>query len=104
MTLTLLLDEKETVPLRGFILLCPAVPAAYPAEAIARIRSRGQKGLFLTTEMDNRLEDQRKLAEALTAGGVAYQFVVTPNAGHWYPPDLADQIDAAIQTIFEPQG
>ncbi len=104
MTLTLLLDEQEILPIRGFVVLCPSAPESYPPQAIARIRARGQRGLLLTTEMDPRLDDQRKVAEAFQAGGVACQFIITPNVGHWYPPDLAERIDAAIQTIFEPQA
>ena len=100
MTLTLLLDEQPTLPIHGFIVLCPPVPEVYPPEAIARIRARGQKGLFLTTELDNRLEDQRKLAAAFEEQGVAMQFIVTPNVGHWYPLDLAQRIDDAIEDIF----
>jgi pimeloyl-ACP methyl ester carboxylesterase len=100
MTLTLLLDEQELLPVRGFIVLCPPVPEAYPRDAVARIRSRGQKGVFLTTEMDGRIEDQRKLAAAFAAEGLAFQFIVTPNVGHWYPPDLAQRIDEAIAFIL----
>lgn len=100
MTLTLLLDEHQILPIRGFIVLCPPVPETYPPQAIARMRSRHQKGLLLTTELDNRLEDQRKLANALEEGGVAFRFVVTPNVGHWYPPDFAQKVDEGIEEIL----
>jgi predicted esterase len=100
LTLTLLLDEHEILPVRGFIVLCPPVPDAYPPDAVARIRARGQKGLLLTTELDNRLDEQRSLAKAFEEGGVAFQFIVTPNIEHWFPPDFAQRIDAAIDDIL----
>jgi predicted esterase len=100
-TLTLLLDEQSLLPLRGFIVLCPPVPETYPPEDIARIVERGQRGLFLTTEMDTRVEDQRKMAAAMEAGGVPLQFEITPNVGHWYPPDFANKLDEAIDFIFQ---
>ena len=100
LTLTLLLDEKQVVPMRGFIVLCPPVPEGYTSEAIARIAERGQRGVLLTTEMDNRVEDQRELAAAFQEGRVPLQFEVTSNIGHWYPPDLAEKIDDGIEFIL----
>jgi predicted esterase len=99
LSLTLLLDEEPVLPMRGFIALCPPVPD-YSPEAIRRVRARGQRGVILTTEMDGRVEEQRKMAEALDEGGVPVQFTITPNIGHWYPVDLGKQIDRAIDFIF----
>jgi len=101
MALTLLLDEQEIVPNKGFVILCPPVPERYAPDAIARIVARGQRGMLLTTEMDNRLEEQRKLASAFEAGGVLLRFEVTPNIGHWYPQNLAEKIDEGIDFILE---
>jgi len=101
MALTLLLDAQPVLPIRGFIVLCPPVPEEYGPEALARIRARGQRGLFLTTERDGRLEEQRKLATALAGAGVQCEFAVTPNIGHWYPPDFAQRVDGAIEQILE---
>ena len=100
LTLTMLLDEQQILPVRGFIVLCPPAPGAYPPEAVARIRTRGQKGLILTTEMDDRLDEQRKLVQAFEEGGVEFQFIVTPDVGHWYPPDFAQRVDDAIDEIL----
>ena len=101
MTLSLLLEEDEIVPARGFVVLCPPVPEQYSPQAIARIVDRKQRGMFLTTEMDNRLEDQRRIVAAFENGGVPLEFEVTPDIGHWYPPDLAEKIDEAVCFILE---
>ncbi len=100
LALTLLLDELPVLSIRGFIALCPPVPEEYSFTDITRIKTRRQRGVFLTTEMDGRVEDQRKMAEALDEGGVPVQFVITPNIGHWYPADLGNQIDQAIEFIL----
>lgn len=100
LALTLLLDEGEPIPVRGFVALCPPIPETYPPEAVARIAARGQRGALLTTEMDNRVEDQQKLAESFQDGGVSLQFEITPNIGHWYPSDFKEKLDGAVDFIF----
>lgn len=101
-SISLLLDKEPALPSRGFIALCPPVPEEYPPKAIARVAKRGQRGVLLTTELDNRVEEQTQLAEAFKAGGVPLIFEITPNTGHWYPPDLAEKIDQAVAFILNP--
>jgi len=101
MTLTLFLDEDEILPMKGFIVLCPPVPEHFPPESIARIVSKDQRGVLLTTEMDNRVEDQRRMAAAFKESGVPFHFEVMPNIGHWYPPDLGQRLDSALSYILD---
>jgi predicted esterase len=100
-TLTLLLEEDEPIPVRGFIALCPPIPDEYPPEALARIKARGQRGLLLTTEMDGRVEAQRQFATAFEEAKIPLEFTINPNIGHWYPPDLGQKIDEAIDFILK---
>ena len=101
LALTLLLDEIQRIPLRGFVVLCPPVPEDYSQEAVLRIAARGQRGTLLTTEMDNRVKDQCTLASAFESGGVPLIFEITPNIGHWYPLDMAGKIDQAVDFIMK---
>jgi len=89
-----------TIPVAGFVVLCPARPEGVTAEAIAAARGRGLRGTLLTTEMDNRIEDQRALAALFSAAGLDHRFEVTPNIGHWYPEDLVERVDRAIEHIL----
>jgi predicted esterase len=89
----------NTVPVTGFIALCPAKPGCFDAKRVAEARKHGIRGTILTTEMDQRLPDQRAMADLMRAEGLQYQFVVTPNIGHWFPEDLETQIDQAIRHI-----
>jgi hypothetical protein len=50
--------------------------------------------------MDGRLDQQRRMDEILTQEGLPHEFYVTPNIGHWYPEDLSERIDRAINHIL----
>lgn len=91
---------KNMLPVIGFIALCPPLPEDVTEEDIRQAAGRGIRGTILTTEMDQRLPDQRKLADNFSRLGLQYQFAVTPNVGHWYPDDLDRRIDQAIAHIF----
>ncbi len=97
----LALDETF-IPVRGFIALCPPKPEPFEAEAVARAAQRGLRGTLLTTEMDPRLDLQEGMAEIFQKEGLPHQFIVTPNIGHWYPTDLDEKIDQAIDHIRHP--
>lgn len=76
------------------------LPENVTEEDMRQAARRGIRGTILTTEMDQRLPGQRKLADDFSRLGLQYQFVLTPNVGHWYPDDLDRQIDQAIAHIF----
>ena len=91
---------KNLLAVIGFIALCPPLLENVTEEDIRQAARRGIRGTILTTEMDQRLPGQRQLADDFSRLGLQYQFVLTPNAGHWYPDDLDRQIDQAIAHIF----
>ena len=49
--------------------------------------------------MDPSLQVQQNMVEILKSAGLQYQFVVTPDVGHWIPEDLPALLDQAIQHI-----
>jgi predicted esterase len=89
----------NTIPVIGFVVLCPARPNDFTAEKIAEAQKRGIRGTLLTTEMDPRLPDQKKMAEIMKTMELPHEFIITPNTGHWYPEGLDKKIDAAISHI-----
>jgi hypothetical protein len=97
----MLLEEVLLFPFHGFVVLCPPVPDVVPIDAVKRIVDRGQRGVLLTTEMDHRVKDQEKFAMVLESGGVPIRFEVFPDIGHWYPSDLDDKMDQAINFILQ---
>jgi acetyl esterase/lipase len=94
----------RTLPVRGFVALCPEVPASLTDDDIAAAVKRGLRGSLLTTELDHRVAAQRALAERWKKAGLDAELAVTPNIGHWFPKDFAEQLDRAIGRILAPQG
>ncbi|MFC1662316.1 alpha/beta fold hydrolase [Gemmatimonadota bacterium] len=90
---------KDVLPVRGFVVLCPAMPDDFSPEAVRGARERGVRGTLLTTEMDGRVDQQTRMAEIMEAEALSHEFHITPNIGHWYPTDLAERIDRAIAHI-----
>ena len=93
-SLVLVLDN--TIPVNGFISLCPAKPEIFEKSLVEKARDRGVRGTLITTQMDQRIPDQRAMADQFRESGFQYQFVITPNIGHWYPKELNKMIDQAI--------
>ncbi len=96
----LLASFHEILPVRGFVALCPPVPDSITDAEIGAAAARGLRGSLLTTELDQRLAAQRELADRWAALGLAGEFVVSPNTGHWYPDDFPAQLDLAIDRIL----
>ena len=94
------LSFNTDIPLQGFIILCPALPDTIDEKKIAEAVERGIAGTILTTEFDRRIKTQRELADKMKAGGFQYQFVVTPDIGHWFPEDFGRKLDQAIVHIL----
>jgi predicted esterase len=89
------------VPVRGFVVLCPAKPDGFTAERVREAGRKGIRGTLITTEMDPRLEQQREMDAVMKAEGLSCEFIVTPNIGHWYPEDMPDKLDAAVARIVK---
>jgi predicted esterase len=89
----------EAVPVDGFIILCPPMPENITEAEVASARDRGVRGTIITTELDRRVPAQRKMADLFRDTGLQYQFILTPDIGHWYPEDLPERIDQAIAHI-----
>lgn len=87
------------VPVKGFVILCPPMPENITAAEVAAARGRGVRGTIITTELDNRVPAQRAMADLFRDNGLQYQFVMTPNIGHWYPEDFPERLDRAIAHI-----
>lgn len=96
---SLVVTFGETLPVRGFVALCPPVPESITDEMVQNAAKRDLRGTLLSTEFDRRLDAQRSFVERLDGAGVDVEIVVTPDVGHWYPDDLGSLIDEAIERI-----
>ena len=79
------------------------MPTTIGDEDILAAKNRGLRGTLLTTEADNRVEQQRALIDRLAKTGLSVDFHLTPAIGHWYPEDFEALLDKAIGMIFGQQ-
>jgi predicted esterase len=87
------------IPVKGFVVLCPAKPSGFNNEMVREAKNRGLCGTLLTTEMDPRLPAQKEMADVFKAENFPHQLIITPDIGHWFPEDIDVQIDRAIGHI-----
>lgn len=90
---------RDALPVKGFVVLCPAMPEDFTLELARSARGRGVRGTLFTTERDHRVPDQQRMAGIMTEAGLAHEFHIFPDIGHWYPDDFGQQLDAAIRHI-----
>ncbi len=90
-----------TLPVQGFVVLCPAKPEGFTSARVRTAAQRGLRGTLITSEMDGRLEDQKAMARIFDLESLPCEFIVTPDIGHWYPEDLDVQIDRAIERVLD---
>jgi predicted esterase len=94
----------DTVPVAGFVVLCPPRPEDFDLPGVEAMQKRGIRGTILTTEMDPRLKDQEAMSDLMKSAGLQLEFIVTPNTGHWYPDDLAEKIDSGLMHVLSRGG
>ncbi|MCX6567032.1 MAG: hypothetical protein NTW38_11530 [Candidatus Aminicenantes bacterium] len=97
---SLIIAFSGSFPVRGFVALCPEPPQTLRDEDILTAKTRGLRGSLLTTELDQRVDRQRELAARWEKLGLATEFHITPNTGHWFPKDFEQLLDRAIGHIF----
>jgi predicted esterase len=87
------------IPARGFIVLCPVPPEIKDPTVLKALRKKGLKGTLLTTELDQRIPQQKAFVQQMNQARIPVKMVVTPNVGHWYPENLPELIDKALQDL-----
>jgi len=86
----------NSIPLTGFILLCPQKPESFQDEIITNAANRNIQGVLITTEMDPSLPEQREMSKKMNSLGLEHQFIITPDTGHWFPEHFEEFLDEAI--------
>lgn len=90
----------QTIPVRGFILNCPAINRQ-PGETLLRSAAdSGIRGTIITGKKDHGFAGQENLARGFQQVGLAHRFIVNPHLGHNFPGDFPKQLDIALAHIF----
>lgn len=87
---------SETIPAIGFIALCPGKPDSFTEESVKAAKKNNMRCTLFTTEFDQRLDLQKEMAETFESVGLAHQFIISPDTGHWFPENFDQMLDDAI--------
>ncbi|MDX9864512.1 MAG: hypothetical protein RBT34_06885 [Anaerolineaceae bacterium] len=102
-TLSIDLAVTQALPIRGFIALCPRKPASVQSELLRNLHETGLKGVILTGEKDAALDSQKEMVRDFEQAQLPHRFEVTPGLAHWFPENLPDQLNRALQFLLEEQ-
>ncbi len=89
----------DVIPVAGFVVNCPVVPADFEAEMAEGVKKRGIRGVVITGSSDWGIERQKAMVEAFTKAGVTHRFTVIDGMGHNMPNDFGARFDAAIADV-----
>jgi len=90
---------NEMIPVKGFIALCPDQPSNFSKEGVESMIKRNVKGIILTGEKDGSLPEQEAMIEVFKQTGFDYRFTINEGLGHWFPENLSEQMDDALDYI-----
>jgi predicted esterase len=88
------------IPIKGFISLCSQKPKSFTKKNIEIANQRGIKGVFMEGEDDTPVQEVEEMIKMLKELGVPYQYNINKGIGHWYPEDLDDKLEQALNFIL----
>jgi predicted esterase len=91
----------DLFPIKGFITLCPELqPSGLSKESVKMAVERGVKGVFMEGEHARMIEDEQKMLKLFQEVGLPCEAYVNKGIGHWYPDDLDEKVERAIEFII----
>lgn len=88
-------------PVKGFIALCPdEKPESFTKENVHYAMERGIKGVFMEGEYDIPVHDEEEMVNVFKEIGFPYEYYINKGVGHWYPKDLNEKVERALEFIL----
>ncbi|QVK17605.1 hypothetical protein KHQ81_12210 [Mycoplasmatota bacterium] len=88
------------IPVRGFISLCPdEKPHSFTKENVMNACKRGIKGVFMEGEQSI-VPVEEEMVSVFNEVGFPYEYYINKGIGHWYPEDLSDKVEQALEFIL----
>ncbi|MDF2890001.1 MAG: hypothetical protein K0R80_368 [Clostridia bacterium] len=87
------------MPIKGFIALNPDKPTELSEDNITSAKEKGIKGHIITGDKDQSYGQQRDMMDTFHRLGFSCQMDVIEGWGHWFPEDLSQRIDKALDDI-----
>lgn len=91
----------NVIPIKGAIALCSGRLRNFTAEYISAARDRGIKLVFMEGGKDERLAGVVEIMEKCKENGLPFQYYINEGIGHWYPEDIDDKCEKALNFILE---
>jgi hypothetical protein len=93
----------DTIPIRGFIALCPYEKPESFSEATAKVAAdRGVKGVIMEGEWTERVPAQDEMIDMFTRAGVPVRNVVNRGVAERAPDDLSEKLAEALEFLSLP--
>lgn len=89
------------IPVKGILALCSGKPKIFTEENLAAVAKKGIKFIFMEGEKDVPVKDVEKMMEMCKKNGIPYEYYINEGIGHWYPEDLDDKLNKALEFIME---
>lgn len=100
-TATLEFTMSNTIPIKGFIALCPELkPSSFTKDSVSNALNRGVRGVFMEGEHARIVDDEEKMMKVFDDVGFPYESYINKGIGHWYPDDLDEKVESALKFIL----
>lgn len=93
--------NHEYISARGFIALNPDKPKGFRKENIIKAKKNEKKGFIITGDKDTCYDEQKEIMETFKELDFQCEISVKENFGHWFPEDLPEKIDYALDLILK---
>ena len=91
----------NVIPVKGFISLCPDdKPKIFSKEKVEQSIQRGVKGVFMEGEQSLPVPDEDDMMKVFNETGFQYEYYINKGVGHWYPEDLNEKLETALNFIL----
>ncbi len=89
----------QSIPLKGFVSLCPPMPREFGEKSILNGLQAGCQGVIITGDQDPQYADQQKMISQFKELNFPVDLIVKKGLGHWFPDNLAEYLDKSLNFI-----
>ena len=90
-----------TIPVAGFICLCPEIkPERFTEARVAAAARRGVRGIFLEGDAVWPLPDEKEMLETMREAGMNVELLLNKDIGHAVPEDFEEKLGIAFDFLL----
>lgn len=92
---------SNIIPLKGVIALCSRKPKKFNRENLMELSKKATKLVFMEGEEDTPVKDVEDMMRICSEIQSPYEYYINTGVGHWYPDDLEQKLDDALNFILK---